>query len=141
MQSVLLRAWFFCPQRLRDFFFVPIGCMIFCHERLRDIFIPKSLCDFFFPRGCVIFLLSRKVVWFFFCPNGLHDFLFVPRGCEIFLLTRGCGIFGLKRLRDYFCPKRLLFLSWEVAWFFVLRWGMIFFVPRGLVIFLSQEFE
>ena len=125
-----------CPERLRDFFvarvwmifFIPRGCVIFV--------VPKDCVIFFVPRDCVIFLswgvvwisLSREVVWFLFVPIGYVTwFFFVLRGCMIFFVpigcvfffpvTKGCGIFGPKRLRDSY---GLIWTQLELirAWFF-----------------------
>ena len=107
---------FFCPKRLCDFFFVPIGCVIF-----------------FVPRGCMIFLV----------PRGWMTF-FVPRSCMIFFSVPRSSLFFLspaKQLPDYraspdFLLDLLDFWNLEIGknhfmegFFFVIR---ILFTARKL---------
>ena len=85
----------FRPEKLRDFFFVPRGCVIlFCPKKLHDFFCSKSLRDIFIIKGCVIFLSSNNA---FFCPERLRDFFFVLRDCMIFFVLRGYLIWFVQR--------------------------------------------
>ena len=87
-------AWFFCPERLRDFFVVPRGCVNFFVLRGCVIFFSWEVSGFFCPKMLRDICLSQDVAWFF-CPERLHDF-FVPRGCVIFYVKNpGRGSRGL----------------------------------------------
>ena len=61
-----LRDFFWCPERLHDFF-VLRGCMIFLSR--------EFTCFFFVPRGCMIFFVP-KGYGIFFCLERLFDLLY-----------------------------------------------------------------
>ena len=87
--------------------------MIFCAESLRDLSnsLTHSGCVIYFCGSCMIFLMLRGCVIFF--VESLRDF-FVEM-LHDFLLLRGCMIFFVERLRDFFVERLLVFLCGEVA--------------------------
>ena len=82
--------WFFC----KDVAWILLwkACVIFCVERLHDFFLAERLPNFFWRRGCMIFV-------FFVCAGCA---IFLCRGCTIFFVYIGRVLFLWKGWMVFF---------------------------------------
>ena len=83
----------FLSQKVARFFF-PSGCVTFLSREVPWFFCPERLHDFFVSRGCVIFFLSQQVARFFclkrlrfFLSQEVAWFIFVPRSNVIWSIS------------------------------------------------------